>query len=189
MRKYIIWIDSLITTFSIVESGKDISYNYQDKDNANLFDNINQGDLILGYYAEPIEKVSIMFLVKDKTSENTLVLSKMFETAEGTIIEDKVLISNLEEKGIMELSDTQYKMFVADMMASIRGADEVEKMNCVLEGGVQISESDFREWLSMQIKKNGDGLSNEYQNAYYYILKSALCLPERNEAESVKMAQ
>lgn len=186
MRKYIIWIDSLITTFSIVEAGKDISYNYQDKDNANLFDNINQGDLILGYYAEPIEKVSIMFLVKDKTSENTLILSKMFETAEGTIVEDKGLISNLEEKGIMELSDIQYDMFVADMMASIRGADEVEKMNCVLESGVQISESDFREWLSMQIKKNGDGLSNEYQNAYYYILKSIPSMLGAKDVFSIK---
>ena len=118
MKKYIIWIDSLITTFSIVESGKDISYNYQDKDNANLFDNINRGDIILGYCAEPIEKVSIMFIVKDKTSGNTLVLSKMFETAEGTTIEDKVFVSNLEEKGVVELSDTQYDMIVADMMTS-----------------------------------------------------------------------
>ena len=35
-----------------------------------------------------------------------------------------------------------------------------------------ISEEDFREWLSAQVKKNGDQLSDEYQNAYYYILKS-----------------
>lgn len=172
MKKYIIWIDSLITTFSIVESGKDISYNYQDKDNANLFDNINRGDIILGYYAEPIEKASIMFIVKDKTSGNTLVLSKMFETAEGTTIEDKVFVSNLEEKGIVELSDTQYDMFVADMMTSIRETVDIEKTNCVLESCTQISESDFRKWLSNRTKKDGSILSKEYQNAYYYILKA-----------------
>ena len=126
MKKYIIWIDSLITTFSIVESGKDISYNYQDKDNANLFDNINQGDVILGYYAEPIEKVNIMFLVKDKMSGNTLVLSKVFETAEGTIIEDKGFVSNLEEKGIIEISDSQYAEFVAGIKNFCMGLNDVQ---------------------------------------------------------------
>ena len=73
----------MITTFSIVDAGKDISYNYQDKDNANLFDDVNQGDLILGYYAEPIGKVNSVFVVKNKTSGNTLVLNKMFERIYG----------------------------------------------------------------------------------------------------------
>lgn len=141
MQKYIIWIDSLITTFSIVESGKDISYNYQDKDNANLFIGINQGDIILGYYAEPIEKVAVMFLVKDKTNGNTLVLSKMFETAEGAVIEDKVLISNLEEKGLLELSDDQYSQIVDEMLKSIE----------VYEDSGAITEdifSGFEPWLT-----------------------------------------
>ena len=119
MKKYIIWIDSLITTFSIVESGKDIVYNYQDKDNDSLFDAIDQGDVILGYYAEPINKVVSIFVVKDKTSGNILVLNKMLETAEGTTIEDKVFVSNLEEKSLIELSDDQYYQIVDEMVKSI----------------------------------------------------------------------
>ena len=119
MKKYIIWIDSLITTFSIVESGKDIVYNYQDKDNDSLFDAIDQGDVILGYYAEPINKVVSIFVVKDKTSGNILVLNKMLETAEGTTIEDKVFVSNLEEKSLIELSDDQYHQIVDEMVKSI----------------------------------------------------------------------
>ena len=140
MKKYIIWIDSLITTFSIVESGKNISYNYQDKDNANLFDNINQGDIILGYYAEPIEKVVSIFVVKDKTNGNTLVLNKMFETSEGTTLEDKGFISNLEEKSLLALSDDQYYKIVDEMVKSIE-----------LYEGLNVTEdifSGFEPWLT-----------------------------------------
>lgn len=36
----------------------------------------------------------------------------------------------------------------------------------------EISEEDFRGWLSKQIKKDGNLLSDEYQKAYYYILKA-----------------
>lgn len=186
MKKYIIWIDSLIKTFLIVESGKDISYNYQQKDNADMFDNLNPGDVILGYYAEPIEKVSAMFIVKDKISKNSLVLSKVFETSEGAIIEDSVWVSTLEEKGIMEISEAQYEMFIAVMMKHIDEADDIKKMSCALESCAQISESDFREWLSTQIKKNGDGLSNEYQNAYYYMLKSIPSMLGAKDVFSIK---
>lgn len=35
-----------------------------------------------------------------------------------------------------------------------------------------ISEVDFRHWLSKRLKKDGNLLSVEYQNAYYYILKA-----------------
>ena len=39
-----------------------------------------------------------------------------------------------------------------------------------------ISEDDFRKWLSQQTKANGELLSEEYQNAYYYILKAIPCM-------------
>lgn len=39
-----------------------------------------------------------------------------------------------------------------------------------------ISEADFRKWLSRQTKANGEPLSEEYQNAYYYILKAIPCM-------------
>jgi hypothetical protein len=140
MKKYIIWIDSLITTFSIVESGKDIVYNYQDKDHDSLFDAVDQGDVILGYYAEPIEKVVSIFVVKDKTNGNTLVLNKMFETSEGTTLEDKGFISNLEEKSLLALSDDQYYKIVDEMVKSIE-----------LYEGLNVTEdifSGFEPWLT-----------------------------------------
>lgn len=36
----------------------------------------------------------------------------------------------------------------------------------------EISEEDFRAWLSKQTKKDGSNLSEKYQTAYYYILKA-----------------
>lgn len=36
----------------------------------------------------------------------------------------------------------------------------------------EISEEDFRDWLSKKVKNDGQPLSTTYQNAYYYILKA-----------------
>ena len=46
----------------------------------------------------------------------------------------------------------------------------------------EISEEDFRVWLSKQTKKDGSNLSEKYQTAYYYMLKA---IPSMLDAEDV----
>ena len=46
MKKYILRIDSLIKTFSIIETGKDIAFNYESKEGTEAFNDVNVGDII-----------------------------------------------------------------------------------------------------------------------------------------------
>ena len=140
MKKYIIWIDSLITTFSMIESGKELVYNYQDKDNSNLFNNINPGDIILGYYAEPIEKVAAMFAVKQRLNENTLVLSKTLEVADGVVVNDKNLVSQLETDALLEITDDYYADLLNKIVIGLSGVEtSPEEIEDVFSG--------FEPWL------------------------------------------
>ena len=140
MKKYIIWIDSLITTFSMIESGKELVYNYQDKDNSNLFNNINPGDIILGYYAEPIEKVSAMFVVKQRLNENTLVLSKTLEVADGVVVNDKNFVSQLEADALLEITDDYYVDLLNKIVIGLSGEETTpEEIEDVFSG--------FEPWL------------------------------------------
>ena len=47
MKKYILKIDSLIKTFSIIEAGVNVDFCYEGKDSIDTFENVNPGDLIL----------------------------------------------------------------------------------------------------------------------------------------------
>lgn len=59
-----------------------------------------------------------------------------------------------------------------DADISIKGNARYLQGEDVITEDIQISEENFRQWLSQQVKKNGEPLSDEIQKAYYYILKA-----------------
>ena len=81
MKKYILKIDSLIKTFSVIEAGKDISFKYQEKDNLDVFASISAGDHILGYFSNPTNQITSVFEVKSSNGLDTVVLNKILEKA------------------------------------------------------------------------------------------------------------
>lgn len=123
MKKYMMWMDSLVTALRAAETGKDISYRYWDSEHADRLADILPGDLILGYYGEPISQVKNLFRVKQKSDEPMLILEKLFETAMGTSPGRAAFVSDLAQKGVIELSDSQYAGYIDDMSARLSNLD------------------------------------------------------------------
>lgn len=107
MKKFILMIDSLIKTFSIIEAGKDVTFTYENKDGIEAFGSIGKGDIILGYFGEPLKQIKCVFEVHEIVSATSLVLNKKLEVFNGFEVEPS-LESELTEKTLIEISDEEY---------------------------------------------------------------------------------
>ena len=170
MKKYIIWIDSLISTFSIIEAGKDIEYNYQDKDATPIFKGIAKGDMILGYYSSPIEKVAVAFIVKQVKNNNTLILNKILETSNGSTIDDVAYLASLQEKGILEISDLDYAKWTRGWIEDVMVVEEADQEDIF---------SGFETWLKSD--KNPDYTGVEKYNGYVEALEKLVKYMAEND--------
>ena len=136
MKKYIMLIDSLVNTFSIIESGRDILFNYQEKDNSEVFNSIQKDDSILGYFSSPINQVRCAFVVEETDNVSTITLSKKYEVSDGVGIEPS-LIDTLEQQTIAEISEEEYNKIFRALLPEV---DIVEDEENFFEG--------FATWLT-----------------------------------------
>ena len=172
MKTFILAVDSLINTFSIVDAGKEIIFTYQNKDSAELFDAVSENDMILGYFSEPSKQVKCVFSVAKKHGSNTLSLIKTLEVSEGASVTDE-LANLMEDQPLQEISSDDYEKLVNELR-NVTDAPNVDipYEDIMLVDNETISEEDFRIWLSKQVKKDGQVISAEHQNACYYALKA-----------------
>ena len=81
MANYIISLDSIIKTFSVVGTGVEFDYTQESEKDTNI--NLQLGDTVLGYVGDPIREIRYGFKLKAKRGEKELKLVKEFEFAEG----------------------------------------------------------------------------------------------------------
>ena len=112
MNVFILAVDSLISTFSVVEAGQEITFTYQNKDSSQLFAEVAEEDVILGYFSEPWNRVKCVFEVKHKCAPDTLVLVKTLEVAEGATL-DAALARQLEGERLIQIDEEAYEKVVA----------------------------------------------------------------------------
>lgn len=127
MKKFIMLIDSLVNTFAIIESGKDIEFNYQQKENSEIFRSIQEDDCILGYYSSPVNQIKCVFAVKQAHSADTITLNKKFEVSDGVSIESS-FVDALERQTIVEISEEEYKKIVGKLLLDIGNAADEENI-------------------------------------------------------------
>ena len=78
MSKYYMFeIESIVQTFTVLDTGKEISFGYSSAEEQECFKDVNGGDLILGYYNEPIDAVKILFEVKGHLEDTQSLRSRM----------------------------------------------------------------------------------------------------------------
>lgn len=111
MKKFILLIDSLVKTFSIIESGTDIAFSYKNKDDIETFKDMHIGDIVLGYFSEPINQIKCIFEVQKNTDETSVILTKELEVSNGVEINFRIAKS-LEENILVELSDSEYNEII-----------------------------------------------------------------------------
>ena len=76
MTKYfIVTVDSLVDTFSIVKAGSNIYVEFKTNDN-NIFNTIEKGDKILGIYNNCVKYI---FIMQKVTEKDKIVLKKYLE--------------------------------------------------------------------------------------------------------------
>lgn len=114
MKTFILAVDSLINTFSIVDAGKEITFSYQNKDSAELFDSVSENDMILGYFEEPLKQVKCVFAVVKKCSGNTLSLVKLLEVADGATLDDSVA-NEIEAQTFIEIDSDTYQSIITQL--------------------------------------------------------------------------
>lgn len=114
MKKYILKIDSLIKTFSIIEAGVNVDFCYEGKDSIDTFENVNPGDIILGYFAEPIKQIKCVFEVQEIASATSIILNKKLEVSNGFEVGSS-LESEIVEKTLIEISDKDYDKILSSL--------------------------------------------------------------------------
>ena len=129
MKKYLMAIDSLINSFSIIAAEGIVSFNYSSNNNKNICENLKPGDKVLLYYKNDICAITTGMKVIDVDSD-AVKLQKKYEFANGIEIEDADLKENVIKNNIVELSDTQYETFkelLLDKNFPTRGDDSMSK--------------------------------------------------------------
>jgi hypothetical protein len=141
MKKYfIISIDSLITTFSKIESGKEI--NFIVKTEQTLPNNISINDIII---ASVDDKVYYNFIVKE-INDDLIKIYKTFEIA-------KSINLNLETIGVFELiNKEEYESICSKLFSDFKSSALVD----ILDVDFSNLKEKFADWLILnnQIRKN-----------------------------------
>ena len=157
-KHYIFEIESLIQTFTVLDTGKVISFGYSSSEEQELFENVVVGDLILGYYNEPINAVKILFEVKGRLEDAQIELVKKIEVQDGVSITPDIE-DCLKQKKLININKEKFEEIYEQMIK------KQEKEDVDLE-------TEFRDYLKKvrnltnirqvdELKKWSDILYNE----------------------------
>lgn len=84
---YILAINSLVKSFSILDSGTPIKFGLTTQTTNTVFADLRRGDKILGFVREPINQVKYIFEVDKIDNNNQICLIKKYEIDEGVFID------------------------------------------------------------------------------------------------------
>ena len=112
-KKYLLLLNSLEAQFSIIDTFSSFVLDYNDQNiNYDLIE-IEKDDMILGYFSEPRDEVTILFRV-DSYYSNHLRVKKVLETEKGASITQN-LKKEVLEKGLINLTDDEYIKILHDI--------------------------------------------------------------------------
>lgn len=143
MSKYYLFeIESIVQTFTVLDTGKEISFGYSSPEEQECFENVNSGDLILGYYNEPIDAVKILFEVKGHLEDAQIELVKKLEVQDGASVTSDI-VENLRQKKLISIYKEKFDEIYSQMLKKQENKESVDL------------EDEFRDYL-----KNVRGLTN-----------------------------
>ena len=120
---FILKIESLIQTFTVVDSGKIITFNYSAQDTQQPFGEIQEGDMILGYYGNPMGVIKVVFEVEKIITDEEIELVKRMEMEQGFTLKDKDLLEKLSKEDLVFIS----KKLFYDIYDSLLDMQKIEK--------------------------------------------------------------
>ncbi len=118
---YILSINSLIKTFSVLDAGNSVSFGLTTQDSNSLFEKVSQGDYILGFVGTPVNRVRYVFEVQGIEDTSQIELIKKFEVSDGTDIDNISLRNELVNNDFAEISVDVYNSFITKMTQELGG--------------------------------------------------------------------
>ena len=118
---YILSINSLIKTFSVLDAGNSVSFGLTTQDSNSLFEKVSQGDYILGFVGTPINRVRYVFEVQGIEDTSQIELIKKFEVSDGADIDNISLRNELVNNDFVEISVDVYNSIITKMTQELGG--------------------------------------------------------------------
>lgn len=118
---YILSINSLIKTFSVLDAGNSVSFGLTTQDSNSLFEKVSQGDYILGFVGTPINRVRYVFEVQGIENTSQIELIKKFEVSDGADIDNISLRNELFNNDFVEISVDVYNSIITKMTQELGG--------------------------------------------------------------------
>lgn len=116
MSKYYLFeIESIVQTFTVLDTGKEMSFGYSSPEEQECFENVKAGDLVLGYYNEPIDAVKILFEVKGHLEDAQIELVKKLEVQDGVSVTSDI-IENLRQKKLISIYKEKFDEIYSQML-------------------------------------------------------------------------
>lgn len=135
MSKYYLFeIESIVQTFTVLDTGRVISFGYSSPEEQECFEDVNSGDLILGYYNEPIDAVKILFEVKGHLEDAQIELVKKLEVQDGVSLTSEIA-DELNQKKLISIYKEKFDEIYGQML---RKQENEEKADL---------EDEFRDYL------------------------------------------
>lgn len=109
IKYYILSIESLINTFTVMDAGKEITFGLSTQDNQTIFEDVNIGDLLLGFVNAPVNKVKMLFEVTAKENNEKIELIKKVEVYNGVEIKDDTIEDSVRITELVEINKNKFK--------------------------------------------------------------------------------
>jgi hypothetical protein len=111
---YILAIDSFMNSFSMVDTSKEILFQYLKSDSeGGVLDNLNPRDEVLLYRRSPIGTVNILLEVTENKK-----LKKRVEVSDGASLKGTTLNGNPEEDDLIQIDKTTFTLLLKRMLGS-----------------------------------------------------------------------
>lgn len=125
MKYYIMRIDSLANTFSIVESGKKVVFEYTSALGQEVLAEVKPGDEIIGCTSAS-NLCKMLFRVDGTKIGNRITLIKELDLAQGGTLSTE-FSKKLADKEIYEITEQEYKSLYEDMLKDLVKSESENK--------------------------------------------------------------
>ena len=131
MKYFLLKINTFINSFSIVESGKTLSFELLSALDSATLSSINVDDMIIGCITTDCT-ARMVFKVKEIKSGSRIMMVKELDISNGGTI-DKKLAEQLEQKDLIEIDETNYNSIYSTMIKDIIGTQQSNDMFVIQE--------------------------------------------------------
>lgn len=112
MTRYFVFLyDSLIHTFSVLDAGDTVSFQFAAQNASNVFEGLKAGDLILGCPHTDTVRARLLLEVVSVNADKSITLNKKAEIENGAEVSIGEKLDTLKAKSLCEITWRSFRKF------------------------------------------------------------------------------